>query len=109
MFPPIDPSILAVYLLYLSVPISPEVDNMLKTTLFIAALLLLASCSTVKSGSSKQRASATTTTTSSNGSIQFIDNISVTPSGRQDKSGSSISPVTGSAGSRPSGVTSGAG
>ena len=75
----------------------------------MAALLLLASCSTVKSGSSKQGASATTTTTSTNGSIQFIDNISVKPSGREDKSGSSISPVTGSAGSRAAAGTSGAG
>jgi cell wall-associated NlpC family hydrolase len=85
---------------------------MLKTTLFMVALFLLAGCSTVKSGSTKQGASATATTTSSNGSIQFIDNISVTPSGKpgkQDKSGSSISPVTGSTGSRTAGVTSGAG
>jgi cell wall-associated NlpC family hydrolase len=80
---------------------------MLKTTLFVVALSLLASCSTVKSGGSKQGMSATTTTTSSAGSIQFIDNISVTPSGRQDNSRSSISPVTGSTGSRPAGTTSG--
>jgi lipoprotein Spr len=82
---------------------------MLKTTLFIVALFLLASCSTVKSGGSKQGASATTTTTSSSGSRQFIDNISVTPSRRQDNSRSSVSPVNGSTGSRPAGVPSGAG
>jgi hypothetical protein len=82
---------------------------MLKTTLFIVTLFLFASCSTVKSGGSKQGASATTTSTSSAGSIQFIDNISVTPSGRQDNSHSSISPVAGSTGSRPAGAFSGAG
>jgi cell wall-associated NlpC family hydrolase len=80
---------------------------MLKTTLFIVALFLLGSCSTVKSGASKQSASATTTTTSSTGSVQFIDNISIKPSGRQDKSGSSISPATGGTESRPAGVASG--
>src|SRR5580658_3568855 len=81
---------------------------MLKTTLFIVALFLLAGCSTVKSGGSKQGAPATTTATSSAGSIQFIDNISVTPSGRQDNTHSSISPVAGSTGSRPAGASSGA-
>jgi cell wall-associated NlpC family hydrolase len=81
---------------------------MLKTTLFIVALFLLAGCSTVKPGSSRQAASATTTTTSSSGSIQFIDNISITPSGRQDKSRSSISPVTRNTDSRPAGAVSGA-
>jgi lipoprotein Spr len=80
---------------------------MLKTTLFIVVLFLLASCSTVKSGSSKQGASATTTTTSSSGSIQFIDNISITPSGKQDKSRTSISPVTTNTESRPAGSASG--
>jgi cell wall-associated NlpC family hydrolase len=78
---------------------SSEVDNMLKTTLFIVSLSLLASCSAVKPGGSKQGASTTTTTTSSAGSIQFIDNISVKPSDRKDNTGSSISPVTGSTGS----------
>jgi cell wall-associated NlpC family hydrolase len=101
-----NPSILATYLLYLSVPISSEVDNMLKTTLFLVVLFLLAGCSTVKPGGSKQGASATTTTTSSAGSIQFIDNISVKPSGRQDNTGSSVSPVTRGTGSRPAGATS---
>jgi cell wall-associated NlpC family hydrolase len=80
---------------------------MLKTTLFIVAFFLLASCSTVRPGASRQGAS--TTTTSSSGSIQFIDNISVTPSGRQDKSGSSITPVTASSESRPARVNPGAG
>jgi cell wall-associated NlpC family hydrolase len=80
---------------------------MLKTALFIVALFLLAGCSTVKPGSSKQGATATTTTTSSSGSIQFIDNISITPAGRQDKSRSSISPVTGNTDSRPAGAASG--
>jgi lipoprotein Spr len=82
---------------------------MLKTTLFIVSLSLLASCSAVKSGGSKQGASATTTTTSSAGSIQFIDNISVRPSDRKDNTGGSISPVTGSRGSRPAGAGSEAG
>jgi hypothetical protein len=82
---------------------------MLKTTLFIVALFLLASCSAVKSGGSKQGASATTTTNSSTGSIQFIDNISVKPSDRKDNTGGSISPVTGSTGSRTAGAGSGAG
>ena len=81
---------------------------MLKTTLFIVALFLLAGCSTVRPGASRQSASTTTTTTSSSGSVQFIDNISITPSGRQDKSRSSISPVTASTASRPAGASSGA-
>jgi cell wall-associated NlpC family hydrolase len=80
---------------------------MLKTTLFIAVLFLLASCSPVRPGASRQGTSATTTTTSSSGSVQFIDNISVTPSGKQDKSRSSISPVTGSTESRSAGAASG--
>jgi cell wall-associated NlpC family hydrolase len=82
---------------------------MLKTTLFIVALFLLASCSTVRPGASRQSASATNTTTSSSGSVQFIDNISVTPSGRQDKTRSSVSPVTGSSESGAAGATSAAG
>jgi hypothetical protein len=82
---------------------------MLKTTLFIVALFLLAGCSTVRPGASRQTASTKSTTTSSSGSIQFIDNISVTPSGRQDKSRSSISPVTGSTESRPAVANPGAG
>jgi len=72
----------------------------------LVVLFLLAGCSTVKPGGSKQGASATTTTTSSAGSIQFIDNISVKPSGRQDNTGSSVSPVTRGTGSRPAGATS---
>ncbi|HET6252506.1 MAG TPA: C40 family peptidase [Puia sp.] len=82
---------------------------MLKTSTFIVALFLLASCSTVRPGPSRQSASATTTATSSSGSVQFIDNISVTPSGKQDKAVSSISPVGKSAGSESTGATSGAG
>ncbi len=70
------------------------------------SLSLLASCSTVKPGASRQGASATTTTTSSSGSIQFIDNISVNPSDRKDNTRSSISPVTGSTGSRTAGTAS---
>jgi cell wall-associated NlpC family hydrolase len=72
---------------------SSEVDNMLKTTLFIFALFLLAGCSAVRPGSRGQSASVTSTTTSSSGSVQFIDNISVTPSGRQDKTRSAVSPA----------------
>jgi len=86
------PFILAAYLLYLSVPISSEVDNMLKTTLFIVALFLLAGCSAIRPGASKRSASVTSTTASSSGSVQFIDNISVPP-GRQDKTRSAVSPV----------------
>jgi lipoprotein Spr len=75
---------------------------MLKTTtLYVVALFLLAGCSTVRPGASKQTASATTTTTSSSGSVQFIDNISVTPSGKKDGSRTSISPVNGGAETRP--------
>jgi lipoprotein Spr len=66
---------------------------MLKTTLLIVVLFLLAGCSAVRPGSPKQRAAVTSTTTSSSGSVQFIDNISVTPSGRQDKTRSAVSPV----------------
>lgn len=85
----------------------------------MAGMILLASCSTVRPGVSRQGASATASTTSSSGSVQFIDNISVTPSGktpsdktpsgRQDKSRSSISPVNGNTESRPAGANSGAG
>jgi cell wall-associated NlpC family hydrolase len=66
---------------------------MLKTTLFMVAFFLLAGCSAIRPGNSKQSASATSTTTSSSGSVQFIDNISVSPSGRQDKTRSAVSPV----------------
>jgi lipoprotein Spr len=90
-------------------PISLEVDNMLKTTLFIAGIVLFASCSTVRPGVSRQGASATASTTSSSGSVQFIENISVAPSGRQDKSRSSVAPVNGNAESRPAVANSGAG
>jgi lipoprotein Spr len=72
---------------------------MLKTIIFIFALFLLAtSCSTVRPGASRQPASTTATTTTSSGSVQFIDNISVTPSGRQDKTHSSISSAESSSG-----------
>lgn len=80
---------------------------MLKTTLFIVALFLLSGCSSVRPGASGQRMSATTTTTSSSGSVQFIDNIAVTPAGRQDRSRSAVSPVSASPGSRPEGTASG--
>jgi len=79
---------------------------MLKTTLFVIAIFLVASCSTVRPGASRHTASASTTTTSSSGSVQFIDNISVTPSGKQDKSGSSISPATGGGNGRSAEATS---
>jgi NlpC/P60 family protein len=82
---------------------------MLKTILSMVALFLLASCSTVKPGGSKQGPSVTASSSSSTGSVQFIDNISVTPSGRQDNTRSSISPVTGSTGSRTAGAGSEAG
>lgn len=78
---------------------------MLKTTIFIVTLVVFAtSCSTVRPGASRQPASATSSNTTSSGSVQFIDNISITPSGRQDKSRSSISPAgTGSAGAEENG------
>ena len=59
----------------------------------MVAFFLLAGCSAIRPGNSKQSASATSTTTSSSGSVQFIDNISVSPSGRQDKTRSAVSPV----------------
>jgi lipoprotein Spr len=61
---------------------------MLKTTLFAIAFFLLASCSTVKPGTSRQTGYAKTTPASASGSVQFIDNISVSPTGSKDKSGS---------------------
>jgi cell wall-associated NlpC family hydrolase len=82
---------------------------MLKTTLFVVAVSLLASCSTVKPGTSRQTANAKSTTTSSSGSVQFIDNISVSPSANKDKSGSSISPAARGAEGRPAGAASAAG
>jgi cell wall-associated NlpC family hydrolase len=66
---------------------------MLRTTLFILAFFWLAGCSTVRPGASRQSASAVKASTTSSGSVQFIDNISVTPSGRQDKTHSSVSAV----------------
>ncbi len=78
---------------------------MLKTTLFIAAIVLVASCSTTKSGASGKTSYATATTTSSSGSVQFIDNISVSPS-ENDKSRTSVSPVTANNARRPAGSAS---
>lgn len=78
---------------------------MLKTTLFILALFLLAAgCSTVKPGASRQPASAANPTSS--GSVQFLDNISVTPSGREDKTRSSVSTVPSEAGVKPATASS---
>ena len=56
---------------------------MLKTTLFVTALLLFAAgCSSVRPGASRRSASTSETVTTSSGSVQFIDNISITPSGK---------------------------
>ena len=82
---------------------------MLKTTLFVVAVSLLASCSTVKPGNSGQTANGRSAANSSSGSVQFIDNISVSPSGNKDKSGSSISPAARGGEGRPAGATSAAG
>lgn len=63
---------------------------MLKTITFLVTLFLFAtSCSTIKPGASRQPASVTTTNSTADGSVQFIDNISVTPSGKADKAHSS--------------------
>jgi len=82
---------------------------MLKTTLFFVAFFLLAGCSTIKPRASRQSASVTNTATSSSGSVQFIENISVTPSGRKDGTGSAVSPVAGNSGSGATGGASAAG
>jgi cell wall-associated NlpC family hydrolase len=75
---------------------------MLKTTLFILVFYLLASgCSTVRPGASRQPASGGATSTTSSGSVQFIDNISVTPSGRQDKTHSSVSTMASGSETKP--------
>jgi cell wall-associated NlpC family hydrolase len=75
---------------------------MLKTTLFILALYLLASgCSTVRPGASRLPASGGATSTTSSGSVQFIDNISVTPAGRQDKTHSSVSTMASGSETKP--------
>lgn len=81
---------------------------MLKTTLFIVAVLVLTSCSTVKPGASPQKSNSAASTTSSTGSVQFIDDISVSPSNK-DKSGVSASSFDPSAGNRAAGSASGAG
>lgn len=81
---------------------------MLKTTLFIAAVFLLASCSTVKPGASRKTPYSAATTTASSGSVQFIDNISVSPS-ENDKSRTSVGTVTANNASRPAGSASAAG
>ena len=77
----------------------PEVRNMLKNYLPIHHYLptlagaivvcLLSSCSTFKPAVSKP-AAATSSTTQSNGNVQFIDNISIKPDGREDRTHSSI-------------------
>lgn len=77
---------------------------MLKTTLFVVTLFLLAtSCSTVRPGASRQSVSTTAaaTSNSTSGSVQFIDNISVTPSGREDRTHSSVSTVPASGNGTP--------
>jgi cell wall-associated NlpC family hydrolase len=77
---------------------------MLKTTLFVVTLFLLAtSCSTVRPGASRQSASRTAAvpSNSTSGSVQFIDNISVTPSGREDRTRSSVSAVPASGNGMP--------
>src|ERR1700748_3886961 len=78
-----------------AVPISQSVENMLKSTIFIATLFLLAtSCSSVRPAASRPPASTpaenTPGSTSSSKSVQFINNISIKPDARQDKTHSSI-------------------
>jgi cell wall-associated NlpC family hydrolase len=70
-------------------PISSKVENMLKTTIFIVTLFFLATgCSSVRPAASRPPAS--TSSESTPGSVQFINNISIKPDGRQDKTRSSI-------------------
>ncbi|HXD79659.1 MAG TPA: C40 family peptidase [Puia sp.] len=60
---------------------------MLKTTLFIAALSLFASgCRSSRPGASRKAAAASESVTRTSGGVQFIDNISVNPSGKDEGS-----------------------
>jgi lipoprotein Spr len=65
---------------------------MLKTIIPITSVVVcfLTSCSTFKPAATKPRTPPSTTT---DGSVQFINNISVNPNDRQDKSRSSVSTV----------------
>lgn len=81
---------------------------MLKNTLYTAAVFMLASCSTTKPSGSGKSSYSTATTASSSGSVQFIDNISVSPSDN-DKSRTSVSPVTTNTGNKAAGKASGTG
>ena len=67
---------------------------MLKTIIPIALLIfVLTSCSSVRpAAASKTRPSQQTSTTTKDGSVEFISNISVNPSGKDDSRGS-ISPA----------------
>jgi cell wall-associated NlpC family hydrolase len=65
-------------------------ENMLKTVIPITSVVLcvLSSCSTFKPAATKSHAPPAAP---KDGSVQFIDNISVKPDSRQDKSHSSLS------------------
>jgi len=67
---------------------------MLKTIIPIASVVLcfLASCSTFKPAATSSRTPPSTT---KDGSVQFINNISVNPDNHSDKSASSITPANG--------------
>lgn len=66
---------------------------MLKNYVLIIAIACLAtSCSTFRPAT-KPGSSASATTTQSDGNVQFIDNISIKPDVREDRTHSSISPV----------------
>jgi lipoprotein Spr len=70
---------------------------MLKKNLPIAIIAgcLLSSCSTFKPAASQSAAS--TSTTQSTGNVQFISNISINSTGRQDRSQSSIATINNNA------------
>ncbi|HEV2353508.1 MAG TPA: C40 family peptidase [Puia sp.] len=64
---------------------------MLKTTLFVAAFALLAAgCSSSRPVVSRQSSSGAAATATSSRSPQFIENISVNPSGKEQRSGPSV-------------------
>jgi cell wall-associated NlpC family hydrolase len=81
----------------------PTINRILPALAGLIGLCLLSSCSTFKPAVSKP-AAASTTSSQSDGNMQFINNISIKPDGREDRTHSSITPVnTNAAGMKTAG------
>jgi cell wall-associated NlpC family hydrolase len=85
-----------------------KVENMLKNLIFVLSIALLAtSCSSLRPSASRpvNNTSSGNTGNNSNGSIQFINDISIRPDGSKVKTGASM--VTSGSGNSSSDLSSG--